>query len=123
MMKRIVSFIFAILCLVGLTGAGWLPLVKSGGGGSPTQVRVTFTQITGVGSVTVNNASIGIQAGSGDPYDTSATPVELKFAGVSGFTLVSGSSITSDWATLTVSSSTGTVFSSTPDAAESGWVG
>ncbi len=123
MMKRIVSFIFAILCLVGLTGAGWLPLVKSGGGGSPTQVRVTFTQITGVGSVTVNNASIGIQAGSGDPYDTSATPVELKFAGVSGFTLAAANSITSDWATLTVSSSTGTVFSGTPDTSEGGWDG
>ncbi len=122
-MKLCKYLLITLLAIATPAPAGWLPLVKSGGGGGPTQVRVTFTQIPTVGPITINNASVGIQAGSGDPYDTSATPVELKFAGVSGFTLAAGNSITSDWATLTVSSSTGSVFSATPDAAESGWNG
>src|SRR6266403_2434495 len=122
-MKLCKYLLITLLAIATPAPAGWLPLVKSGGGGGPTQVSVTFTQMPAVWPITINNASVGIQAGSGDPYDTSATPVELKFAVVSGFTLAAANSITSDWATLTVSSSTGTVFSGTPDTSEGGWDG
>jgi len=66
--------------------------------GAGNSVTVTFNGST-AGTFTVDNASIGIQSSQ---YNTVSTPVELKFSGVSGFSLSAGSSITSDAATLTV---------------------
>lgn len=65
-------------------------------GGAQTQVRVTFT--AGLATFILNNASIGIS--SGTTMITTATPVELLFGGVSGFTILSGATITSDWVNL-----------------------
>lgn len=64
-----------------------------------TQVRVTFKAGTG-GTMVVANCSIGIQSAA---EVTTATPVELKFSGVSGFSIASSATILSDWATLTTS--------------------
>jgi hypothetical protein len=94
--------------------------VHSTGGGSPTQVRVTFTAPSGAG-LALDHASIGIQAAAGDPVDTTATPVQLFFSSSAGFSISSGTSITSDWATLAVSSTTGTVYSRTLTTDEGGW--
>lgn len=89
---------------LGAAGSGWesysvrnIATSLSAGG---TQVRVRF-QSAG-GSLQLDNASIGIRTSNAD---TASTPVELKFSGASGFTIGSGSQITSDWADLTFSSS------------------
>jgi hypothetical protein len=71
-------------------------LASAQAGGS--LVRVTFKAGNG-GSVQINNASIG--RSNGTASQTDATPVELKFGGVSGFTLSANAQITSDWALLT----------------------
>jgi hypothetical protein len=66
-------------------------------GGAQGQVRVTFKN--GVGSTAIcNNASIGIS--NGTTHNTTATPIELLFSGLHGYTLASAASITSDWANL-----------------------
>lgn len=103
----------------------WLPSIApyykvAGGGGSPTQVRVTFKAPT-LSSLILDHASIGIKAGAGNAWDTTATPVELKFSGVSGFNISASASITSDWANLVVSSSAGTVLSRTMSTEDLGW--
>jgi hypothetical protein len=67
--------------------------------GGATNVRVTFTAQT---TLAAGHVSIGIQSTT---YNTTATPVELKFGGVSGFPSTSGASITSDWTSFTFSSS------------------
>lgn len=94
----------------------------SGGGGSPTQVRVTFQASTSSPMI-LDHASIGIQAGAGNAWDTTLTPVELKFSGVSGFNISATTTITSDWANLVISSSAGTVASRTMTTQGSGWGG
>lgn len=63
-------------------------------------VRVTFK--AGSTSYQENNLSVGIQSTN---QNTSATPVELKFGGASGFDISANASITSDWATLAFSAS------------------
>lgn len=88
----------------------------------PTQVRVTFSSRTGSSGTKVNNVSIGLQAPSGDLYDTAATPVELLCSGVSGFNLTAGTSITSDWANLAISTTAGVVFSVSQAGNDAGWV-
>jgi hypothetical protein len=69
------------------------------GGGS--FVRVRF-EAPSSGTYALDKASIGIQSSGGD---MTATPVELLFSGVSGFSISNGAQITSDWATLTFTSS------------------
>lgn len=63
---------------------------------SGTQCRVTFKAGTS-GAFNTNNCSVGKSAGSGN---TTTTPVELKFNGVSGFSLAASATITSDWVQL-----------------------
>lgn len=65
------------------------------------QVRVTF-EAPSSGSCKVDRASIGVRASNAD---TTATPVELLFSGVSGFTISSGGILVSDWANLLFSGS------------------
>lgn len=68
-------------------------------GGSLGQVRVTFSS-PGLESLTLTHASIGIslQNATGS---TTAVPVELTFAGLSGFDIpFGGTLITSDWVNL-----------------------
>lgn len=96
--------------------------VPASGGGSPTQVRVTFQASTSSPMI-LDHASIGIQAGAGNAWDTTLTPVELLFSGVSGFSILASATITSDWASLGISSSTGTVASRTMTTQGSGWGG
>jgi hypothetical protein len=71
------------------------PSIASGG----TQIRVTLVAST-ANTFHLNNVSIGKQTTT---YNTVATPVELKFGGVSGFTIAAGQTITSDWASFTSS--------------------
>jgi hypothetical protein len=67
-------------------------------GGAQGQVRVTFTGKAG-STTKIDHASIGIATGTGS--NTTATPVELTFGGVSGFTFPNGSTnIASDWVNL-----------------------
>ena len=67
-------------------------------GGAQGQVRATFTGKAG-SPTKVDHASIGIATGTGS--NTTATPVELTFGGVSGFTFPNGSTnIVSDWVNL-----------------------
>jgi hypothetical protein len=49
----------------------------------------------------VDNASAGVWDGVAAKADTLLTPIELKFAGASGFALGAGGIITSDWAAVT----------------------
>lgn len=67
-------------------------------GGALDQVRVRFVSHSGLGWATTN-VSIGIWTGV--TMKTTATPVELLFSGSSGFSIGSGSTITSDWVNLT----------------------
>ena len=60
-------------------------------------VRVTYQAASG-SALTTNNVSIGVWDGTAGKADTLLTPIELKFAGVSGFALGAGARITSDWA-------------------------
>lgn len=69
--------------------------VKSSG----TSVAITF-QASSAAQWDTDNVSIGVQAASGNPFDTKATPVELKFSGASGFSIAAGGSLTSDMASL-----------------------
>ena len=66
-------------------------------GGAQSQVRVTF-KASSAATLRLDHASIGIQTGTQDAC--TATPVELLFAGVSGFSISNGATITSDWANL-----------------------
>ena len=103
------------------SGQTWRRPQTTGGGGV-SQVRVTFKAASATTS-TITRCSIGLQAGSGDEYDTASTPVELLFSSVSGFSISSGATITSDWANLIVSSTVGTVFTVGASADEGGWTG
>lgn len=100
--------------LAQIVGEGVLKAVPAAG---PTsQVAVTFAAGSANGFA-INNASIGIQSST---YDTAATPVELTFnGGQHGFSISAGTTITSDWVNLQISTSAGTVFSRSaqPDGA------
>ena len=68
--------------------------------GPGQQVRVTF-EASSAADFSADNCSIGILSGAlGSGGATVATPIELKFAGASGFAITAGQTITSDWATL-----------------------
>lgn len=62
-------------------------------------VRATFKAAAG-SALTVDNASVGVWDGVAAKADTLLTPIELKFAGASGFALGAGAKITSDWAVV-----------------------
>src|SRR5258705_7785439 len=66
-------------------------------GGAQGQVRATF-QASSSQSFHTDHCSIGISTGTN--ANTTATPIELKFAGASGFNITSGTTITSDWVNL-----------------------
>jgi hypothetical protein len=83
----------------------------------PTQVRVTIKSSTS-GTV-IDNVSIGIQSTT---YNTALTPVELLFSGGHGVTLGVSETLTSDWATLTIGSSIGSIFSGSGSGNDSGWI-
>jgi len=59
-------------------------------------IRVTFTAASATG-LTVGHASIGKASGIGGSSDCTTVPLELKFAGASGFAISAGQSITSDF--------------------------
>lgn len=63
------------------------------------QIRVTF-EAPSAASLYIDNASVGILAGGGNAWDTTATPVELLFSGGSGVTITAGNTATSDWTTF-----------------------
>lgn len=63
-------------------------------------VRVSFK--AGSGTYGLAHASIGVQTTT---YNTAATPVELLFGGVSGFSIGSGATTVSDWVPLNFLSS------------------
>jgi len=65
--------------------------------GDITAMRITFRGPTAEGS-DMQNCYVGHAAASGDPYDFSATPVQVTFdGGSSSKYIVSGSDILSDW--------------------------
>lgn len=61
-------------------------------------VRVKFQAAASGANFLTNNCSIGIQSSASA---TVATPVELKFAGASGFNIAPGATIVSDWLAFT----------------------
>jgi hypothetical protein len=61
------------------------------------KARVTFASHP-VGALAMDNVSIGVL--SGEFVNTTATPIELTFLGVPGFSIPAGNTITSDWVTL-----------------------
>lgn len=65
-------------------------------GASLGQVRATFK--APAAGAKVNHAAIGVSTGS--VGNTTATPVELTFAGAHGFTLGANATIVSDWVNL-----------------------
>lgn len=69
-------------------------------GQAAAQIRVTF-KASSSEAWTVAHASVGVQ--SSGP-DTVSTPVELLFSAESGFSIAAGMEITSDWATVNMSS-------------------
>ncbi len=73
------------------------PAITSLGGSG--LVRVTYQAAAG-SALTVDNAAVGVWDGVAAKADTLLTPIELKFAGVSGFALSAGGRITSDWAAV-----------------------
>jgi hypothetical protein len=75
--------------------------VKIRGSGDTRQICVTL-QASSVTSTNYDNVSIGIWNGTNSPNSpfqgsTTATPVELKFGGVSNLSLAAGTSQDSDW--------------------------
>src|SRR6266481_4464029 len=65
-----------------------MKITPSQGGRS---IKVTFetSSTNGAGSLVAINCSAGVWTGTN--YDTTLTPVELKFSGVSGFTITGNS--------------------------------
>lgn len=63
--------------------------------GTVTKIRVTYSSGTGE-NLTVSNAYAGTQAGSGDPYDFSATPTQILFSGAASKTITAGTDFLSD---------------------------
>lgn len=81
----------------GNAGISWRDVLTITGSGLG-QVRVTFHTPGGTSTV-VDHASIGISTGTGTA--TTATPVELTFAGGHGFTYgTTAASFVSDWVNL-----------------------
>lgn len=72
-----------------------------GSSGSWRQIRVRFVAATSGANFTTTNASVGIRSSNAN---TTATPTELKFSGVSGFDLAPNTTITSDWTDFNFSS-------------------
>lgn len=65
--------------------------------GAGQMVRVTFLA-SSAATFATDNCAIGVLTGGlASGGATVATPVELKFAGSSGFSISAGASITSDW--------------------------
>ena len=64
-------------------------------------VRVTFRSGS-AGGVVVGSAYIGQKADSGEAYSFQSTPTELKFSGVSGFSISANTSIVSDTTVFTI---------------------
>ena len=62
-------------------------------------VRVTFKASSG-SALTVDNASVGVWDEVAGKADTLLTPIELLFAGASGFALSAGGTAISDWAAV-----------------------
>jgi hypothetical protein len=73
---------------------GTLRMICKLAAGSQGKLAVTFRSI---GATKVNNASIGKWTGSSSWPNTTTTPIELKFGGVSGLTLSDTGSVTSDF--------------------------
>lgn len=73
------------------------PATPTGGG---NQARVTFAAAT-TGNLITSHASIAIHTSGGN----STTPVELFFSGVSGFTITTSNTLTSDWSPITFTTS------------------
>ena len=63
-------------------------------------MRVTYKAASG-SALTTDHVSIGVWDTVAGKADTLLTPIELKFAGASGFALGAGAAITSDWAVVT----------------------
>lgn len=67
--------------------------------GSIIKLRIKFQAASGEG-FSITNAYIGHRAGSGDPYDFSATPVQLLFGGSANVDISASSEQWSDWASF-----------------------
>lgn len=94
----------------GLTDSGWVnytlrvvilstSIVSTG-----TQTRFKITAPAG-STVIIGACYIGVQAGSGDPYDFASTPTQLLFSGSAGVTVSAGTTVYSDPVTFTVNGS------------------
>jgi len=68
--------------------------------GGLDQVRVTFTAPNATFGMQTDHCSIGIDDGS-NTGSVTATPIELKFGGVSGFNIAAGATAVSDWTNFT----------------------
>lgn len=66
-------------------------------GNAQDQVRVSF-RAASAATFKTDHASIGLSTGT--LSNTTATPVELLFAGGHGFTVSNGGTVTSDWVNL-----------------------
>lgn len=62
---------------------------------SSGKIQVTFTAASAAG-LTVSKASVGKASGIGGSSNCTTVPLELKFAGSSGFSISAGQSIVSD---------------------------
>jgi hypothetical protein len=74
-----------------------------------TKIRVTLTQKSGHGSVSYSGLRIQKQAGSGDDYDFSTTPVALNFSATDSITVADDSSEVSDDISLSFTDTDGIV--------------
>lgn len=68
------------------------------GGMSSTSIRLTYQSASNgsYGGASTTKVYVGVAASTGDSYDFESTPVEVLFAGASGFSIALGASITSD---------------------------
>lgn len=83
---------------VGGYGIRNLASSLSGGG---SFIRIRF-EAPASGTFNVDNASVGIRSATST---TTATPSELLFSGVSGFSISNGATLVSDWLAFTFTSS------------------
>lgn len=73
------------------------------------KIRLTLKAPAG-NSVVIANAYLQTQAASGDPFDYSATPIQVLFSGLSGTTIAAGATVVTDEIVIPVSGSVSIVF-------------
>ena len=78
--------------------------------GAITQVRLTL-KAGSSDAFTLTKGYVSHRAGSGDAYDSAATPVQLKFAGSNSKVISAGTEEVSDWADFSYDKTSDFLFS------------